>query len=137
MLQTAFRIASALTMALIVVLSVVPPSVRPVTAAPHSIEHLAIFAISGALLGLAFPGRWLVRLSVLVLMAAAIELVQLWIPGRHARVSDLVENVLGSGLGLALSFVAYKLRIDALWEKPARRLARVKATANAKPAVEP
>ena len=61
MMRNVFRIAFAFLLALIVYLSLVPPALRPVTPLPHDVEHFTIFAIAGAMLGLAFPGRPLAR----------------------------------------------------------------------------
>jgi VanZ family protein len=108
MTRNAFRAAFAFLLVLIVYLSVVPPALRPVTPLPHDVEHLAIFAIAGALLGLAFPGRPLARALPFLPFIVAIEFAQLWVPGRHARLSDLAINVAGACVGLGLSFLAWK-----------------------------
>jgi hypothetical protein len=47
----------------IVVLTVVPPDLRPTTDAPHDVEHSAAFLIVGLLFGLAYTGRERVTFS--------------------------------------------------------------------------
>ena|ERR1700730_8268141 len=50
--------ASAWLLALaIVVLSLVPPSYRPITEASHNLEHLAIFLATGFAFGVAYPDK--------------------------------------------------------------------------------
>ena len=51
------RAVSWLLCVIIVVLTFVPPSFRPVTGAPHDLEHLMIFLITGAAFGLGYPNR--------------------------------------------------------------------------------
>ena len=86
----------------IAAVSVVPPAVRPVTILPHYLKHAAIYFLVGCAFGLGYPNifvAWLVRLSAFTL---AIEVAQLWIPGRHARVSDLLVDTFSIGIGLLI-----------------------------------
>jgi VanZ family protein len=98
-----FRVAAWSLFATIVVLSVVPPEDRPVTPAPHDFEHVAIFVAMGLAFGLGYAGRYLVRILALIAFAAAIEMIQLGIPGRHARVSDFVVDALSVSIGVGLA----------------------------------
>ena len=88
--------------ATIVALSVVPPGWRPVTGVPHALEHVVIFGLAGACLALSFARSWLVLGIVATMFTALVEVAQLWIPGRHARMSDFVVDTAGAWLGLAL-----------------------------------
>jgi hypothetical protein len=71
-----------------VVLTVVPPSLRPTTDAPHDVEHAAAFLIIGILFGSAYAGRERFLIVGAVFFCAALETLQLYIPGRHARLAD-------------------------------------------------
>jgi len=88
----------------IVVLSLAPPTWRPTTGFPRGLEHLAIFLPTGLAFGLGYPNGYLSRIIPLILFAAVVELSQLLIPGRHARLSDfLIEAgaiIVGVGCGL-------------------------------------
>jgi len=97
------RIVAWILLFTIVILTVVPPEDRPVTAAPHDIEHMGIFLLAGAAFGFGYANL-LVQLCGLILFSAAIELVQLVIPGRHARLDDFIVDALGVGIGIALAF---------------------------------
>src|SRR5690242_142172 len=97
--QTLFRIAGWLCVAAIVMLSLSSPSLRPVTRVPHNLEHLAIFVIAGAALGFGYPGRIARNMALLVIFAGAIELAQIFVPGRHARLIDFVVDGLGGCAG--------------------------------------
>jgi len=83
----------------ITVLSVSPPDYRPVTPAPHDLEHFAIFLATGLAFGLGYQQGKLVQVLGLIVFSAGIELIQLYIPGRHARLSDFVVNATSVTLG--------------------------------------
>src|SRR5437667_9894094 len=87
----------------IVALSLVSPSWRPVTFLPHDIEHLAIFVMTGVALGLGYPGHVTRHMALLVIFAAAIELAQFYVPGRHPRLIDFVVDALGACAGAAVA----------------------------------
>jgi VanZ family protein len=86
----------------------VPPELRPTSAAPHDLEHFAIFAATGIAFGLSYGSRYLIAI-ILVLFAAMIEVGQLFVPGRHARLSDFIVDALASCIGLAASYVLTRM----------------------------
>jgi VanZ family protein len=95
----------------LVVLTVVPPNIRPVTPLPHSIEHAAFphgiehaatFLLAGILFGTAYLGRERMLSVGAVVFCAAIEAVQLYVPGRHARISDFVIDTAAGIAGVFL-----------------------------------
>jgi VanZ family protein len=90
----------------IVGLSIVPPHYRVITDLPRPFEHLSIFLLAGLAFGLGYPDRYPLQSIALVLFAAAVELVQVWVPGRHPRLSDFAAGVLGLGLGIGLAYVS-------------------------------
>jgi len=98
-----FQVLGWLCVLAIVALSLVAPRWRPVTFVPHNLEHIAIFAVTGFALGLGYPGRLPHRMAMLVVFAAAVELAQVFVPGRHARLIDFVVDALGACAGLALA----------------------------------
>jgi len=89
----------------IVILTFVPPSFRPVTSAPHVLEHLTIFLMTGVAFGVGYPNRQFVYAIVFAIFAAVLEIGQIWDPGRHARLRDFVVNVFGVWLGLFLTLI--------------------------------
>jgi hypothetical protein len=91
-----FQAAGWLCVAAIVVLSLVAPSLRPVTVVPHPLEHAAIFAAAGLALGFGYPGRTAHHMAMMIIFAGAIELAQFYAPGRHARLIDFMVDALGS-----------------------------------------
>jgi hypothetical protein len=97
------RIAAWALAAAIVILSLVPPTLRPETGAPHSLEHFTIFAATGFAFGLGYK-RWHHLLAILlVIFSSAIEIAQLFVPGRHARLGDLIIDALAVCIGVVMA----------------------------------
>ena len=109
-----FQLCAWLSATLIGVLSLVAPALRPVTMLPHNLEHAAIFAIAGFAAGRGYPDRPLRTHVAFVTFAGAIELAQLFVPGRHARISDFVIDGAAACAGILVARFAAGLR-------PARR----------------
>jgi VanZ family protein len=101
----AARILAWLLASAIVVLSLVPPWLRPETGAPHDLEHFAIFAATGVAFGLGYGRRYGLVAIELVIFAGAIELAQFFAPGRHARLSDFIVDASAACIGLAAALV--------------------------------
>jgi len=99
------QVAGWMLLFAIVALSVVPQPLRPETSIPHVMEHASVYFLTGLAFGLGHPSRfvgWLLGLSAFTL---AIEIAQIWIPGRHARASDFVVDASAVALGLGVSFI--------------------------------
>jgi VanZ family protein len=95
----------------ITVVSIVPAELRPDTTLPHDLEHARIYLLAGCAFGLSYPDRflgWLIGLSSFTL---AIEIAQLWVPGRHARVTDSLVDVFSVGVGLSVGAVLLPLAL--------------------------
>ena len=86
------------------------PGSAPRDDAPHALEHFVIFAATGFAFGLGYGSRYLIPIG-LVVFAGAIELAQLLVPGRHARLSDFVVDALAACIGFLASYVARKLEV--------------------------
>ena len=99
------RIAAWFLTVAIIVLSVVPPRLRPETDVPHSFEHFSIFFATGVAFGVGYCRRPIVIAVMLVLFAGAIELAQVVVPGRHARLSDFIVDALAVCVGFAISSI--------------------------------
>jgi VanZ family protein len=105
-----FQFAGWACIIAIAALSLVAPSLRPVTILPHDLEHAAIFAITGFMLGLGYPNRTQLHMSAMIVFAGVIELAQLFAPGRHARVIDFVVDALAACAGVACAAIMMRLR---------------------------
>jgi len=83
-----------------------PPSLRP-----HSYflgqngEHALAFILVGLAFGLAYSRRrWSVA-AVSVVLIGILEILQLWMPGRHARLGDFIVDALAACAGFAISAI--------------------------------
>src|SRR5882724_10094093 len=99
------RIAAWLLIVAIVVMTLGPPTVRPVSGFNRSLEHVAAFALLGLAFGLAYPSRRMLLALIGVAAAALMETLQLVVPGRHAYFSDFVINAAGACAGLVLAIL--------------------------------
>lgn len=98
-----FQAIGWLCVLMIVVLSLVAPSWRPVTILPHDVEHAAVFALTGFALGLGYPSRIMRHMAMMVIFAAAVELAQFYAPGRHPRLIDFVVDALAACAGTVMA----------------------------------
>ena len=82
----------------IVILSVVPAADRPVTGAGQDPEHFAAFGLVAAAFAVGY--RFSLAKSLLVAFAfcAAVELLQVPLPTRHARLSDFIVDLVTASL---------------------------------------
>jgi VanZ family protein len=95
------RVAAWLLVLAALVLTLGPQMVRPYTGINHDLEHGLAFALVGLASGLGYPNRRM-QLALLAIAATGLmELLQQWVPGRHAYFSDFVINGLGACMGLA------------------------------------
>ena len=108
-LQRFFQVVAWLLILAIVMLSLGPPSTRLVTGVGHNFEHLLIFVATGAAFGLGYPRRFLLLPIALLAFTGAIEVAQMLVPGRHARLSDFLTDAAASCVGIGLSFALVKL----------------------------
>ena len=99
----AARIAAWSLAAAIVVLSLAPPALRPETIAPHGLEHLIIYAATGFAFGLGYKRKHGLLAILLVIFSSFIEIAQLFVPGRHARLSDFIIDAVAVCIGLVMS----------------------------------
>ena len=116
------RTATWIFLLAIVFLSLVSPSLRPVTSLPHNIEHTGIFALVGLAVGLGYPNHTLRNMIALTVFAGAIELAQLFAPGRHARWIDFAVDAFAACFGVAVAALVVRvLTLRAMPQKPGSR----------------
>ena len=99
------RIAAWFLTVAIIVLSVVPPRLRPETDVPHSLEHFSIFLATGVAFGVGYSRSPNLVTVMLVIFAGAIEIAQIVVPSRHARLSDFIVDALAACIGAAVSSI--------------------------------
>jgi hypothetical protein len=90
-------------LAALVLLTVVPADERPTTSLPHHLEHFLAFGFAGALIGIAFAMETLTMLIASACFTVGLECVQIPLPSRHARLSDVVVDTVAICAGVLLA----------------------------------
>jgi VanZ family protein len=98
----ALRLAAWLLSAAVVFATLGPPRYRPHSNFGQNGEHALAFVLIGITFGLAYPRQRLLTAMVSVAMIGALEILQLWVPGRHARLEDFVVDAAAACLGFAM-----------------------------------
>ena len=107
-LPIAANTAAWLAVLAVIVLSMVPGSMRPHVLQNDYAEHFLAYFICGSLFAIGYqrPVQLLLNAVLLATCAASLEVIQLWIPGRTASVSGFEISAIGAWIGLmAVVFV--------------------------------
>lgn len=79
-----------------------PPRYRPHFAITHDGEHVLAFVLIGLAFALAYPRQRAMAAAISVAGVGLLELLQLFAPGRHARLEDFVVDALAALAGFAI-----------------------------------
>jgi VanZ family protein len=93
----AWLLAAAVTFA-----TLGPAQLRPQSNLGHGSEHAFAFVLIGLAFGLAYTRNRLLTSLISVVMIGVLEILQLWVPGRHARFEDFAVDALAACAGLAV-----------------------------------
>lgn len=94
----AWLLAAAVTFA-----TLGPPWLRPQSSLSQDAEHALAFIVIGLAFGAAYSRHRLLAAAVGIFGIGAIELLQLWAPGRHARFEDFAVDAAAACSGLVLA----------------------------------
>jgi VanZ family protein len=97
------RLLARLLAAAITFATLGPPGLRPHSDLGQDGEHALAFVLLGLAFGLAYTRHRLRTAAGVVILTGALEILQLWVPGRHARWEDFVVDALGAYAGLAIA----------------------------------
>jgi VanZ family protein len=93
----------------IIVLSVVPTTDRPVTGSGQAFEHFTAFALVGGAFAIGYRLSLTRLLLLAVLFCGGIELLQVPLSTRHARVSDFLVDTVGAAVAILCVFVTRQI----------------------------
>jgi VanZ family protein len=108
-MKVLFRIAAFPLIAAVVFATLGPPRYRPHAPLGQDGEHALAFVLVGLAVGLAFPRRRLVVAAVSIILIGLLEIMQLWAPGRHARLEDFLVDAMAACIGLAVAAATGRL----------------------------
>ncbi len=100
-----FRLFAWLLAAAVTFATIGPPRFRPHSNLGQDGEHTLAFVLVGIAFGLAYPRQRVMVAAIAVVMIGVIEILQLWAPGRHARLEDFVVDALAACVGFAMAAV--------------------------------
>ena len=103
-----FRSLGWCAVAVIAALSLVPGQVRPHVLATGQYEHFAAYLTASAVLVLGYRDRANTILIALLLsgFSGVVEILQMWIPGRHSQLMDITFSSFGACTGIVIISVA-------------------------------
>ena len=101
----AIQLAAWLAVTVLIVLTIVPPTMRPMSHLPSLLEHFASFFLAGILNYVGYPRRLVVSLAMAIAFSAGIELLQIPLHGRHARLSDFAVDAMAACAGTLVGFL--------------------------------
>src|SRR5579883_2222132 len=90
----AWLLAAAVTFA-----TLGPARFRPHADLSHDAEHALAFILLGLAFALAYPRQRLPIAAVCVVLTGLLELLQLFVPGRHARLEDFLVDAIAALAG--------------------------------------
>jgi hypothetical protein len=94
------------TIAWLLAAAVTFATLGPLRYRPHSNlgqdgEHTLAFVLIGLAFGFAYTGKRLLTAAIAVVMIGVLEILQLWMSGRHARLEDFIVDALAACVGVA------------------------------------
>lgn len=93
----------------LVVVTVVPAAERPITGLEHNYEHALAFGSVGFIFALAYWRRPVVLMLSAIAFTLALELTQIPLPTRHARLEDFFTDALASCVGIGAAHLSARI----------------------------
>ena len=109
MIEKILKAASWLVLVGLVIVTIVPANERPVSGLQHDLEHFSAFSLAGLMFGLAYAGHLRALSLSAIAFTLALELSQIPLATRHARLEDFVVDAAGACLGIVVAHAWRKL----------------------------
>jgi VanZ family protein len=107
--KLASRLVAWTGLVAISVFTVVPASFRPVTDLGSDFEHLSAFFAVFAAFSVCYELSIIRLVLFALLFCGGIELIQIPLPTRHARVSDFIVDFVASSLAIATTLIGKRI----------------------------
>src|SRR5471032_1161217 len=102
-MTTILKIIAWLLTAAVTFATLGPPRFRPHSDLSQDGEHALAFVLVGLAFGFAYTRYRLLTAGIAVVLIGVLELLQLWMPGRHARFEDFIVDALAACAGIAMA----------------------------------
>jgi VanZ family protein len=109
MLHKWIAAAAWTTIAFIAFATLSPLAFRP-EIGDANLERFSAYALAGLLLSLAYPRHSILAVVFVVGVAAVLEFLQLFTPGRHGHFADACVKAAGGVVGVVLAFIVARLK---------------------------
>jgi VanZ family protein len=97
------RISAWILAAAVAFATLGPAQLRPHSNLGQDGEHALAFVLLGMAFGLAYTQRRLLTSAITVAGIGGLEILQLWAPGRHARLEDFMVDALAACIGITIA----------------------------------
>ena len=101
-----WQLVSLVLAVVVTTLALMPSPPQEVSLGWDKLNHTAAFCALAVVWRLAFPGnawRWVQLAAGLMALGVAIEVAQLFVPGRQADAADLLADALGAAVGMLVA----------------------------------
>lgn len=118
-IRLVIRSAAWLSIAIVLLVTIVPIGFRPTTGFSPNIERFCVMAVVGALFAAAYPRKlWLIVLA-LSLAAALFEPLQYIAAGRHPSLRDVEFKSLGAAIGATFGYAVDRaaVAVNSRWSR--------------------
>jgi VanZ family protein len=102
-MTTILRLGAWLLAAAVSFATLGPPIYRPHSSFGQNGEHALAFVLVGLAFGFAYPAHRPRTAGVAVFLIGVLEILQIWAPGRHARLEDFVVDAVAACIGFAVA----------------------------------
>jgi len=82
-----------------------PADLRPRSDLGHNGEHALAFVLVGLAFAMGYPRQRLLAAGLTVVMTGVLELGQLFVPGRHARLEDFLVDAAANLFGFGVVWI--------------------------------
>ena len=99
------RVVAWLLLTGLVVVTLSPISLRPISPLPTQVERAVALLLVGFVFALAYPRRLALVASLVLGATVVLELLQLLAPSRHSGWPDVAVKLVGGAIGLACGWI--------------------------------
>jgi VanZ family protein len=99
----------------LVIVTIVPAGQRPVSGFAQGLEHFVPFFIAGLIFQLAYPRSLRINLVYGTIFTLTLELSQIPLSTRHARLTGFIVDTLGVCLGMIASYTLRRSLNEKIW----------------------